>query len=112
MPVINTHRTNTYVIDTAGGAEIARLMNQSQLLTRSMGGVFPELAEELANMHSILDLACGPVGRVKSRRSSACSERASAAKCVTFAAGRSSMSRSIFPRESNQVGRRVQSSRW
>src|SRR5437588_2953165 len=39
-------------------------MNQSQLLTRSMGGVFPELAEELANMHSILDLACGPGGWV------------------------------------------------
>jgi len=42
------------------GAEIARLMKQSQLLTRSMGGVFPELGDELTHMHSILDLACGP----------------------------------------------------
>jgi ubiquinone/menaquinone biosynthesis C-methylase UbiE len=64
LPVINTPRTNTYIIDTSGGAEIARLMKQSQLLTRSMGGVFPELADELANMHSILDLACGPGGWV------------------------------------------------
>jgi SAM-dependent methyltransferase len=39
-------------------------MKQSQLLTRCMGGVFPELGDELANMHSILDLACGRGGWV------------------------------------------------
>ena len=64
LPVITTPRTNTYIIDTSGGTEVARLMKQSQLLTRSMGGVFPELGDELANMHSILDLACGPGGWV------------------------------------------------
>src|SRR5713226_5004294 len=64
MPVTNIPRTNTYLIDPCAGSEIARLMNQSRLLTRSLGGVFPELAEELANAGSMLDLACGPGGWV------------------------------------------------
>ncbi len=64
LPAVTTPRTNTYIIDTSSGTEIARLMKQSRLLTRSMGGVFPELGDELAHMHSILDLACGPGGWV------------------------------------------------
>jgi ubiquinone/menaquinone biosynthesis C-methylase UbiE len=64
LPVITPPRINTYIIDTSGGTEVARLMKQSQLLTRSMGGVFPELGDELTHMHSILDLACGPGGWV------------------------------------------------
>jgi ubiquinone/menaquinone biosynthesis C-methylase UbiE len=64
LPITTASRTNTYIIDTSGGTEIARLMKQSRLLTCSMGGVFPELADELAHMHSILDVACGPGGWV------------------------------------------------
>jgi len=41
------------------------VINQSQLLTRSLGGPVPELsAEELSEMHDVLDLACGPGGWV------------------------------------------------
>ncbi len=57
---MTTFTANTYVIDTSNGTEIARLIDQSQILARYLGGVFPEPAEELPPLHNILDLACGP----------------------------------------------------
>ena len=54
---------NTYIIDPEKEAEMARLMRQDQLLTRGMGGVFPE-KPDLSNVQRILDVACGPGGWV------------------------------------------------
>jgi ubiquinone/menaquinone biosynthesis C-methylase UbiE len=51
----------TYVIDAESEAEMARLMRQEQLLTRGMGGVFPE-KPDLTNVQKVIDLACGPGG--------------------------------------------------
>lgn len=52
---------NTYVIDAESAAEMARLMRQEQLVTSGMGGIFPEQID-LSDIHSVLDLACGPGG--------------------------------------------------
>lgn len=53
----------TYVLDTESSAEMARLMRQDQLVTKGMGGIFPEKVD-LTGVHEILDLACGPGGWV------------------------------------------------
>jgi ubiquinone/menaquinone biosynthesis C-methylase UbiE len=54
---------NKYVIDIEAAAETARLMEQDRLVTRSMGGLFPErLDDDLSDVHQILDIACGPGG--------------------------------------------------
>jgi SAM-dependent methyltransferase len=56
---------NTYVFDAQNPAELARLINQDQITTKAMGGPFSGLiAEEIAGLRSILDLACGPGGWV------------------------------------------------
>jgi len=52
---------SSYVMDAESAAEMARLMRQDQLLTRGMGGTFPEKLD-LTNVQRILDLACGPGG--------------------------------------------------
>lgn len=54
---------NTYILDVESGAEMARLMKQDRLLTEGMGGLFPERTD-IATMHDILDIACGPGGWV------------------------------------------------
>ena len=43
---------------------MARLLDQDMLVTRSMGGIFPERADDLDHIHTILDVACGPGGWV------------------------------------------------
>nr|BBH92655.1 hypothetical protein KTA_08540 [Thermogemmatispora argillosa] len=55
---------NTYVIDAENAGELARLMHQDQMLTRGMGGLFPEFAggPPLPDGGRVLDLACGPGG--------------------------------------------------
>jgi SAM-dependent methyltransferase len=55
---------NTYFIDAEGAAEMARLLDQDVLVTRSMGGLFPERADSdtLEGIHDILDVASGPGG--------------------------------------------------
>lgn len=55
---------NLYVIDAESGAEMARLMVQDRLVTKSMGGLFPERTEDLADIQNILDIGCGPGGWV------------------------------------------------
>ena len=57
---------NTYIINTEDAAEMARLLDQDMLTTRSMGGLFPERSPHLEGIHNILDVACGPGGWVLS----------------------------------------------
>lgn len=57
---------NLYIIDQEDAAEMARLLEQDALVTRSMGGLFPERADNLEDVHTILDVACGPGGWVLS----------------------------------------------
>ncbi|HLZ58020.1 MAG TPA: class I SAM-dependent methyltransferase [Ktedonosporobacter sp.] len=54
---------NTYVIDSESAVEMARLMRQDLLLTKGMGGLFPEDLD-LTDVQRILDIACGPGGWV------------------------------------------------
>ena len=49
----------TYVIEPESAAELARLMNQQQIVTEGMGGLFPEYTD-LSSIHTLLDIACGP----------------------------------------------------
>ncbi|WP_376797469.1 class I SAM-dependent methyltransferase [Thermogemmatispora sp.] len=57
-------KQNTYVIDPENAGELARLMHQDQMLTRGMGGLFPEFpgGPPLPDGGRVLDLACGPGG--------------------------------------------------
>jgi len=52
---------DTYFIEAENAAEMARLINQDRILTRSMGGLFPPQLD-LSNIHDVLDIACGPGG--------------------------------------------------
>lgn len=61
MPSPKPQDENTYFIDPESGAEAARLMHQDRLITRYMGGIFPERLD-LSNAHDVLDIGCGPGG--------------------------------------------------
>ncbi len=64
-PSSRNTESNTYIIDTENAAEMARLLDQERLFTEAMGGPFSERdKEEMANIHDILDIACGPGGWV------------------------------------------------
>ncbi len=52
---------NTYFIDSESGAEMARLIEQDQMITKGMGGLFSE-RKDMTGIRRILDLACGPGG--------------------------------------------------
>lgn len=54
---------STYVLDAENAAEMARLMGQDRLLTKTIGGLFPADADS-STMHTVLDIACGPGGWV------------------------------------------------
>jgi ubiquinone/menaquinone biosynthesis C-methylase UbiE len=54
---------STYMLSTESAAEMARLMHQDRLLTKGMGGLFPE-RNDVPTMRLILDVACGPGGWV------------------------------------------------
>ena len=62
-PDDSIQQESTYVIDAESGAEMARLINQERLVTRIMGGVFPENLD-LSHVSRILDIGCGPGGWV------------------------------------------------
>ncbi len=62
-PFNPSQRENTYVIDSENEEEMVRLMLHDRLLTKSMGGLFPERSS-LSTIHTILDIACGPGGWV------------------------------------------------
>ena len=53
---------NSYIIDAEDSAEMARLLDQDLLITRQMGGLFPERSSHLEGIYDILDVACGPGG--------------------------------------------------
>lgn len=56
---------NTYVLDGESVVEMSRLLDQDKLMTKSMGGVFPEYQDgDLPEVSRILDIACGPGGWV------------------------------------------------
>src|SRR2546423_14165351 len=59
----NDDNNNTYILDAESGAEMARLMKQDRLLTQGMHGFLAE-RDDVATMHNILDIACGPGGWV------------------------------------------------
>lgn len=62
-PPGSSQSENTYFIDAENAAEMARLTNQDRLMTKSMGGLFPERLD-LTHIHDILDIGCGPGGWV------------------------------------------------
>src|SRR5437016_5431135 len=57
----NNNTKNSYILPTESGAEMARLINQDQAVTEAMGSLFPADLD-LTNVHSVLDVACGPGG--------------------------------------------------
>src|SRR5437588_5676239 len=54
-------KENAYFNDPESGAEMARLTDQDRLLTKGMGGLFPERSD-LSSIQRILDIGCGPGG--------------------------------------------------
>ncbi len=62
-PADSSRNESTYVIDAENAAEMARLTRQDRLITKTMGGLFPERSD-LSGVHDILDVACGPGGWV------------------------------------------------
>lgn len=58
---MTTPPEQNYVMDPELMVEMARLDGQGRMVTQGMGGVLPELSQqELASLHDVLDLACGP----------------------------------------------------
>ena len=57
---------NMYFIHEEDVQKMACLLEQDTLVTRSMGGFFPERTDNLEDVHTILDAACGPGGWVLS----------------------------------------------
>jgi len=56
---------NTYLLDAESSIEMTRLLDQNRVLTKGMGGIFPEREDDdLAGISRILDIACGPGGWV------------------------------------------------
>ena len=56
---------NTYLIDAESALEMARLLDQDRVMTKGMGGVFPEQEDaDLPGVTRILDVGCGPGGWV------------------------------------------------
>ena len=60
-PSPSSQDTHPYFIEAENAAEMARLMHQDRLLTKSMGGVFPERLDS-SHVITVLDVACGPGG--------------------------------------------------
>jgi ubiquinone/menaquinone biosynthesis C-methylase UbiE len=57
----STQKDNIYFNDPESGAEMARLTDQDRLITKGMGGLFPERSD-LSGIRRILDIGCGPGG--------------------------------------------------
>lgn len=55
---------NTYVLDAESAVEMARLLDQDKIMTKSMHGIFSERTDDLSGISHILDIACGPGGWV------------------------------------------------
>lgn len=63
MPTELPRDENTYILDSESAAEMTRLIGQDRLITRGMGGLFPEQTDT-SHYSDILDIACGPGGWV------------------------------------------------
>jgi SAM-dependent methyltransferase len=61
-PVEPPKSGNVYFNDPESGAEMARLLDQDRLITKGMGGLFPERSNDFSGIHRVLDAACGPGG--------------------------------------------------
>jgi ubiquinone/menaquinone biosynthesis C-methylase UbiE len=61
-PVEPSKSGNVYFNDTESGAEMARLLDQDRLITKGMGGLFPERSNSFSGIQRVLDAACGPGG--------------------------------------------------
>jgi ubiquinone/menaquinone biosynthesis C-methylase UbiE len=59
MSTGSSSNENAYIIDAESASEMARLMHQDHLMTERMGGLFPA-GIDLSQVHTVLDLACGP----------------------------------------------------
>src|SRR5690242_894142 len=56
---------NTYVFDAESTTELSRLLTQDRITTQAMGGPLAGLTtKEVAGLHAVLDVACGPGGWV------------------------------------------------
>jgi ubiquinone/menaquinone biosynthesis C-methylase UbiE len=65
MPIDQPQEESTYVMDAESATEMARLLNQDRLMTQGMGGLFVERADDLSDIHDVLDIGCGPGGWVQ-----------------------------------------------
>jgi len=63
MPTEPPPREDTYIFDPESGTEMVRLTKQHRIVTKQMGGLFPQEVD-LAAIQRVLDLACGPGGWV------------------------------------------------
>ncbi len=54
---------NIYILDPNNDVEMVRLLAQHRFVTQLTGGLLPE-PQNLANVHNILDIACGTGGWV------------------------------------------------
>jgi SAM-dependent methyltransferase len=62
MPADSSKSSNVYFNDPESGAEMARLLDQDRLITKGMGGLFPERGNDFSGINRVLDAACGPGG--------------------------------------------------
>lgn len=60
-PINPSQNQSTYFINPEEAGETARLLLQDRLVTKEMGGVFPEEIDPI-QFQLVLDLACGPGG--------------------------------------------------
>src|SRR5258708_13390899 len=63
MPTEPAPREDAYIFDPESGTEMVRLTKQHRIVTKQMGGLFPQEVD-LAAIQRVLDLACGPGGWV------------------------------------------------
>jgi ubiquinone/menaquinone biosynthesis C-methylase UbiE len=61
-PAPQDKNENSYFIDSENAAEMGRLLDQDQIVTEEMGGLFPERSNDFSGIQRILDLGCGPGG--------------------------------------------------
>lgn len=60
-PSSQKKREDMYVLDPEDMAEMLRLMRQDELVNQGMGGLFPELQNQLPSQYKrIIDMGCGP----------------------------------------------------
>lgn len=60
----SSRNENTYFNDPESGAEMVRLLDQDRLITKGMGGLFPERSNDFSGIRRVVDAACGPGGWV------------------------------------------------